>query len=751
MGVEALLPAASGVALPADIPGMLIRGQVVASTGSFAPGAGRVAVFGSAVSAGAIAHEMLRARLLAASISEHLSTIVLVAPAISRDVVEDLSRDFGTDVISVGLPDHSFSSFTAIAEGLGTKVFDAKYDVDTCPVDGVAWEDGGVSLFSAKCNSRSVIRAWRANSEDSESNARELTAHFRRTRSVLDFGCLGAMTAVAEAFTLASARCTQLAAGPQRQAAATLLKTIRARLASADPEMPSRAAILAVRNAVQGVACAVSDTAVAPIPESGKQDPIVGIPDDDVERDRILDVLINGPLRVAEVMTLAATIKLIGSLVDGQFQKPFEINPSDGPVSFVLDAVGFQLTSATKVLREVPAASDAEPATFILRVLDAPVRRLTLSLFQRDALLTQLVIDKFGLETVSRQQNLGRVKETDLSITVMADDSMIAHSPKNCVGVSGKTLGRLVRPSATLLDKFRVEMKKLYMKSEASEVERDLKLHGLELAECLPQDLLEYLGSGKVDSMLIQHPRDLDFPFELVTLQIDGREEILGDVIRICRWLSDVDNSPATSTKAVRNAAFLRGFEQDPAPGELAVLRSICASDEFSDDRETRRAVFQSQRFDLVHFFGHCNKGADGGVFMQLQNGRIRIADVGKLQADKAFAKAEPVVFLNACGTSALEAGMAGNDSFPHRFLENRANLFLGTLWPIAEEVAHEFSSRFYDKLRSGVSASEALRSSKSEVAAAGKTDEDRIRIAISLRGYSLYAHPEFGISFHAA
>jgi CHAT domain-containing protein len=70
-----------------------------------------------------------------------------------------------------------------------------------------------------------------------------------------------------------------------------------------------------------------------------------------------------------------------------------------------------------------------------------------------------------------------------------------------------------------------------------------------------------------------------------------------------------------------------------------------------------------------------------------------------------------PLVFLNACGTSAITPG--GVASFPSLFLKNGNRGFIGSETRISDKVAAAFSRSFYGEFVAGQSLGEAVKAAK--------------------------------------
>lgn len=115
----------------------------------------------------------------------------------------------------------------------------------------------------------------------------------------------------------------------------------------------------------------------------------------------------------------------------------------------------------------------------------------------------------------------------------------------------------------------------------------------------------------------------------------------------------------------------------------------------------------------MYHFACHCDTSDDNPNqhWLKLRSGRgtrefeLKVANIYSDRVDRHAEIAKnrplPLVFLNACesaGTSAAD----GVPAFPQAFLRNQHLGFIGTLVPIGDEHAAQFSQRFYTLLLKG-------------------------------------------------
>jgi len=103
------------------------------------------------------------------------------------------------------------------------------------------------------------------------------------------------------------------------------------------------------------------------------------------------------------------------------------------------------------------------------------------------------------------------------------------------------------------------------------------------------------------------------------------------------------------------------------------------------------------------------------------------------LGADRAnaFAATAPLVFMNACNSSAGSPLWVGSTGWAGRFLAAGAGAFLGSLWQVRDGPAKDFAAAFYGQLRAGQTLGTAFQSARRDVA----KDGDPTRLGYTLFG----------------
>jgi len=106
--------------------------------------------------------------------------------------------------------------------------------------------------------------------------------------------------------------------------------------------------------------------------------------------------------------------------------------------------------------------------------------------------------------------------------------------------------------------------------------------------------------------------------------------------------------------------------------------------------------------------FAHDNRSHRKVTIGDLQNRFAALSVRLPRQEDVAL----PLIFLNACGTSAIDPG--GVSSFPALFVEENGNRgFIGTETRMPDKFAAAFSQAFYTHLLEGYPLGEAIHAAK--------------------------------------
>jgi hypothetical protein len=155
----------------------------------------------------------------------------------------------------------------------------------------------------------------------------------------------------------------------------------------------------------------------------------------------------------------------------------------------------------------------------------------------------------------------------------------------------------------------------------------------------------------------------------------------------------------------------------------------------------------------VQHFACHCDTTPDdandysihlgaaeaAGAYVSLKDIRIGLARVAEetCAADPGAEQPPlPLVFLNACGSAAID--YRATPSFPARFLAAGNRGFIGTETNIPDVFAARFAERFYSRLLDGEPAGQALNGAKWDMI-------ETLRNPLGIL-YTMYADPDLHI-----
>jgi CHAT domain-containing protein len=152
----------------------------------------------------------------------------------------------------------------------------------------------------------------------------------------------------------------------------------------------------------------------------------------------------------------------------------------------------------------------------------------------------------------------------------------------------------------------------------------------------------------------------------------------------------------------------LSGARSETAALARIYPRAIILS---GDSATAARFAREAPQFRLIHFAGHGLAGSPDTlpalVFTPDSIGRDRIwsSDIARLDLRRAG-----LVVLAGCDTFRGDtAPVEGMPSMARAFLQAGVPAVIGTLWQIDDQRAAKFFSRFYGRLRSGLSPAAAL------------------------------------------
>jgi len=147
-------------------------------------------------------------------------------------------------------------------------------------------------------------------------------------------------------------------------------------------------------------------------------------------------------------------------------------------------------------------------------------------------------------------------------------------------------------------------------------------------------------------------------------------------------------------------------------------------------------SAFRTHDYDGLHIVGH------GRYRPDVPELSIVPLDGGDLTPDQIvgenktlFATRHPLVFLNACEVARQGVALSGLGGWAPALVGAGASAFLGSTWRVTDTLAARFAAAFYQALRDGRTAGQAVQAARLAIRDPGSTDP-------SWLGYALYGHP---------
>ena len=209
---------------------------------------------------------------------------------------------------------------------------------------------------------------------------------------------------------------------------------------------------------------------------------------------------------------------------------------------------------------------------------------------------------------------------------------------------------------------------------------------------------------------------DPGFPWELVRPArrlADGTTEELGFLgirFQVARWHLTEREQPGLPLppqvvavpELLAIAPSYEGGQQLAAQSaEIEVLSGLPGFRRVGGDLDTVIEACTALPPCILHFAGHGTlieeEDAVPRYAVQLEDGEVEAMEFGTILAPQRGA--HPFVFFNACDVGHANEVAGFVDGWAPTFLEAGASGYLGTLWPIADQGAALFATRFYTEL----------------------------------------------------
>jgi len=205
------------------------------------------------------------------------------------------------------------------------------------------------------------------------------------------------------------------------------------------------------------------------------------------------------------------------------------------------------------------------------------------------------------------------------------------------------------------------------------------------------------------------HTNETAIPWELARVRCGGEDpgEHLGIAYRLARWhvargFDATLPSPPTELTVDELVAIAPSYAGATAlPGQAAELRALSRWPSFrrvGGRFEDVAEVLREGPRGIVHFAGHGKVGTEQTprYAIELEDGPLGLSAWRGLNPSH---RAHPLVFFNACDVGRSDAVAGFVDGWAPAVLETGASGYLGGLWPLDDQGAAAFATRFYEEL----------------------------------------------------
>ncbi|HEX7138070.1 MAG TPA: CHAT domain-containing protein [Vicinamibacterales bacterium] len=251
------------------------------------------------------------------------------------------------------------------------------------------------------------------------------------------------------------------------------------------------------------------------------------------------------------------------------------------------------------------------------------------------------------------------------------------------------------------------------------------------LYELLVRSWINQIPTG--DRLLISPPPALaNVPFAALTDRYSRRSLVDDFAIEVIQDLSCVIDAPIKLEKTDR--AVIVG---DPAYHDLqrlprtrveavAIAALYAHSKLLLEHDATRQHVLSAlANAEIFHFGGHAIVNDLAPELSSLMLSAGDDSHDSRLYLHELTAHRMPLklVVLSGCSTAARARNPRRPLSLARAFLQGGAGTVVGTLWPIPDDDASAFSTRFHESMSRGETAAEAVREAQLEMKARGDGD----------------------------
>ncbi|MGX2996088.1 CHAT domain-containing protein [Streptomyces sp. JNUCC 64] len=234
---------------------------------------------------------------------------------------------------------------------------------------------------------------------------------------------------------------------------------------------------------------------------------------------------------------------------------------------------------------------------------------------------------------------------------------------------------------------------------------RRLRNLGVELwASAVPEAVRRqfWTEADRISSVNVLGEHDL-VPWELL-YPLDSSSEGPGFLAEWLPVTRQTFGQRRTDVLDLPRAAFVVPPQSPPdAALEVEAVRRLFAGGANGPavltDGSAVTALMEGGYRGLLHFVCHNSFTTERGSVVKMADGPFDPVDLAYVSGSGALRESGPLVFFNACRSAGEIDWFGGTLGWAPQFLRAGAGGFVGTLWPVRSDTAHDFARAFYTEL----------------------------------------------------
>lgn len=255
----------------------------------------------------------------------------------------------------------------------------------------------------------------------------------------------------------------------------------------------------------------------------------------------------------------------------------------------------------------------------------------------------------------------------------------------------------------------------------------------------VPEPIQRALASAPPGAASLLVTSNADWvPFEALLVRRAGsaEEEAWSRVFDLTRWPSG--REPARQLALDRRVWVVgQGRDLPAVDDEQARVHALSVGRSSTVARlDSLLETLDTGDLDVLHFAGHADVDVrrPDSWRIEIEPGRF-LTDADLKGLGPGFARAAPLVFVNACSSALGGESWGRSAGIATSFVEAGARAVIGATWPITDALATEFAAAFYAALDRGRTLGSAARAAREAVRDLAPDDPTNL-------AYAVYGHP---------